>query len=255
MSLPKIHPNYYAIIPANVRYDSGLSANAKLLYGEIAALCNQEGFCWASNSYFAKLYEISPKRVSELIVMLEHHGHVITEVDKASGNARNIYLTQAIPKNTDRYPEKGGEAIPKNTEHNNKTNKEDIMSETSSSADSTDVRKIYQLYLTHFKCPDYENSSEEQRTELLAKAGKRYKLTPVRRDAIKRRLEDAGFKMLAAAIIGYAREPWYQGDNDRGWTADLQKFICRSYEKVEEGANKYEQQKAGGNTNDPWAKL
>ena len=34
-------PNYYAIIPANVRYDNELRANEKLLYGEITALSSK----------------------------------------------------------------------------------------------------------------------------------------------------------------------------------------------------------------------
>ena len=33
--------SYYAIIPANVRYDNSLNANAKLLYGEIMVLVKQ----------------------------------------------------------------------------------------------------------------------------------------------------------------------------------------------------------------------
>ena len=54
-------PNYYAIIPANVRYDKDISPNAKLLFGEITSLCNQKGYCWATNEYFSTLYNVSDR--------------------------------------------------------------------------------------------------------------------------------------------------------------------------------------------------
>lgn len=60
-------PNYYAIIPANVRYDKDLRANEKLLYGEITSLTQKNGECWATNGYFSNLYNVTNKAVSTWI--------------------------------------------------------------------------------------------------------------------------------------------------------------------------------------------
>ena len=68
--------SYYAIIPANVRYDKDLAPNAKLLYGEITALCNEKGYCWASNQYFAELYGVSVLSVMRWVNSLVNKGYV-----------------------------------------------------------------------------------------------------------------------------------------------------------------------------------
>ena len=75
-----INKSYYAIIPANVRYDKQLSANAKLLYGEITALCNEKGYCWAGNSYFSELYGVSDRAVSRWIKELSARGYIVSEM-------------------------------------------------------------------------------------------------------------------------------------------------------------------------------
>lgn len=73
-------PNYYAIIPAEVRYDNNLKDKAKLLYGEISALCNKDGRCVASNRYFANLYEVSQTTISLLIKDLVDNGYIESEI-------------------------------------------------------------------------------------------------------------------------------------------------------------------------------
>ncbi len=96
----EMNKSYYAIIPANVRYDKTLTANAKLLYGEITALCNEKGYCWASNNYFAELYNCTPQAISKWINQLLKSGYVSVEMIKAgeSIKERRIYLAAAINK-------------------------------------------------------------------------------------------------------------------------------------------------------------
>lgn len=72
-------PNYYAIIPANVRYDDNLTASEKLFYGEITALTYKTGECWATNTYFANLYGVSTRSITSWVAHLEKGGYIKTE--------------------------------------------------------------------------------------------------------------------------------------------------------------------------------
>lgn len=86
-----MNKSYYAIIPATVRYDKDLTPNAKLLYGEITALCNEKGFCWATNQYFAELYNVSKMSISNWIKQLTHKGYISTEIIYKEGTKEILH--------------------------------------------------------------------------------------------------------------------------------------------------------------------
>jgi hypothetical protein len=111
-----MQPNYYAIIPAEVRY-SAIKPNAKLLFGELTALSNKHGYSFASNNYFAELYSVSKNTISLWIKELSDAGFVSSQLIKEKNQIieRRLYITlksDTIIKNDER-------GIIKNDEYNN----------------------------------------------------------------------------------------------------------------------------------------
>lgn len=99
-------PNYYAVIPANVRYAKELCPNAKLLYGEITALSNSLGYCYAGNRYFAELYNISRlQTISDWVKSLERAGFITVEITYKGKeiDKRIIKIAHCIPTTENSY--------------------------------------------------------------------------------------------------------------------------------------------------------
>jgi hypothetical protein len=88
-------PSYYSILPAEVRYDSNLTANAKLLYSEITALTNANGYCYATNGYFANLYGKSKVTISKWVRELAENNYISVEFTYKEGTKEidNRYIT------------------------------------------------------------------------------------------------------------------------------------------------------------------
>lgn len=137
--------NYYAILPAHVRYDKRLSANAKLLYAEITSLCNERGYCWATNAYFAEQYDVHKNTVSAWISQLADLGYLtVRHVEKEGGSfERQLSLPEAPetplhdsidpPTSQDVPPSmKSCTPLNENREHNNKANTKENISSSSS---------------------------------------------------------------------------------------------------------------------------
>lgn len=100
MKEKQIHKGYFSIIPAFIRYDTKLKDKAKLLYAEITALSNENGYCYATNSYFSQIYGVAKETVSRLISELVNGGYVKVVLIKQNSEVveRRIYICEmSIP--------------------------------------------------------------------------------------------------------------------------------------------------------------
>lgn len=80
-------PSYFSILTADVRYDTGLSDFAKLLYSDITALCNKKGYCDATNDYFATQFGKSKRTISATVGALADAGYICIQVERDASNA------------------------------------------------------------------------------------------------------------------------------------------------------------------------
>lgn len=84
-------PGYWAVLPAGIRYDPDLPPNAKLLYAEISSLTDAAGYCFATNAYFERLYELSERTIIRLLQALESRGYITIADNDGGKTKRKIY--------------------------------------------------------------------------------------------------------------------------------------------------------------------
>ncbi|PTF70237.1 helix-turn-helix domain-containing protein [Staphylococcus chromogenes] len=139
-------PSYYSIIPASVRYDKDLKPMEIIMYGEITALANKYGYAYASNSYFAELYQVHKKTVSNWINHLKEKGYirtVVTRNEDMSVKDRKIYIIPPYEqKDGEGYPQKDSYPIHKKTEENNTR-----FNNTSINRERDETSKLFQLII------------------------------------------------------------------------------------------------------------
>lgn len=135
--MTKENPNYYSIITADVRYSKDLSFFEKVLYSDITALSNKNGYCNASNKYFAKIFGKSVSTITRAISNLVEHGFLENVLIRDENNEiteRKLYLnskvTIPIVKNDHRGIGKNAHrGIGKNDQYNNTSSINTINSE------------------------------------------------------------------------------------------------------------------------------
>ncbi|PTF12794.1 helix-turn-helix domain-containing protein [Staphylococcus devriesei] len=173
----KEQPNYYSIIPAHVRYDKELKPMEIIMYGELTALSNKYGYSYASNNYFAELYNVHKKTVSTWISHLKEKGYIDTVVirdENMTITERRIYITAPYPLNHgEGYPQKNGEPIHKKTEENNTRE-----NNTSINSDS-DTSQIFQLVSKELEMIQSPLKVQELEDELNLIKGNKLEITTV----------------------------------------------------------------------------
>ena len=101
-------PGYWAVLPAQVRYDEALPPNAKLLYAEISSLTDARGYCYATNAYFETLYSLSERTISRLIKTLADAGYIQVQDGDGGKDRRKIFAginpMQGQPRQNCLYP-------------------------------------------------------------------------------------------------------------------------------------------------------
>lgn len=105
--MKKEDAGYYGILPAEVRYDKKLLPSAKLLFVEITALCRKDGYCWATNAYFAELFDAKERTIQRWIKLLCDSGYCYTVIktfryeDGTIKKVRYICLSKNAAKRLD----------------------------------------------------------------------------------------------------------------------------------------------------------
>ena len=218
--------SYYAVIPANVRYDESLPPNAKLLYGEITALCNAEGYCWASNKYFADLYGVTLRTIANWLRGLTERGYIKSEViyKKGSKEIEKRFIT-ITP-----YPHENnfstyGKNLPYPHENNFSTSPEKNFTDNNTSFNNTfNTTNEYR-----------EKSDKPTRTRFI----------PPSREEVQAYCKERNNNVDAERFIDYyTSNGWMVGKNKmKDWKASV-----RTWERNEQSTA----QKTTSNKNDGW---
>lgn len=122
-----VTPNFYSIIPADLRYDNRLKATEKLFFSEISALTNVYGYCYAGNKYFAKLYDCDVRTITRWLSNLEKFGYIKVELIRDERQMileRRIYTRESLQGGIDKNVHRGidnfdSRGIDKNVLNNN----------------------------------------------------------------------------------------------------------------------------------------
>ena len=217
-------PSYFAVIPASVRYDKRLKPIERLLFGEITCLTNKDGYCFASSSYFAELYDTQRETISRYISNLAKCGYILIEIE--NGYQRKIYLKEGVIKQSQGVTELSqgcNQTITPPCDQKITQNNTSINNLTNNSKEEVEEEKSQ----NHKIILDAWN--ELPIASITGIRGKRL-------DALRARLKEYSQDDILKAIDLIKKCPFLLGDNQRNWQITFDWFLKpNNFPKVLEG--------------------
>ena len=121
------------ILPISILGDNNLTPLERLLLISILSLCKQKGYCWATNEYFAELFNVRKQTISKSISSLSKNNYIELKFDNSEKNnsKRIIKISEALVKILSGIKENMNTSINKNFNQYNKYNnkKKNIINE------------------------------------------------------------------------------------------------------------------------------
>jgi DNA-binding transcriptional ArsR family regulator len=241
-------PNYFSVIPAEVRY-AKISSSAKLFYGELTALAKKNGYCYASNAYFSKLYEVSRTTISLWVKELKDNNFIKVEFERNGQEVklRKIYIggggqnsDHVIRKfnQGDQKTELGWSENLKGISIDNKYMDGGEISPTdsppttnfldkSSEIDYLQLPICLQVYLVKKALDIYGWGKEDQLLSLIARIKKAKKTNVVK----------TAFEWLCEDIRSSKKTSAKYNDFSEGWGGGLVDELPKSFKELEEKMN------------------
>ena len=191
-------PGYYSVIPSHVGYDEDLKPMEIIMYGELTALANFYGYSYATNSYFAKLYNVHKNTVSLWINKLKNKGYIRVEIIRNENNEieqRKIYInTPYQQKDLEGYQQKDLDPINKNLKGN------------STSINITSMNSVWEnQHVNNSKPKDKKINDKDPVTKSLSLIQEKYfsQISPIKLESMVTEIEKLGdnaFEIISIAV-------------------------------------------------------
>tara|TARA_R110000851_G_scaffold1776_1_gene6958 strand:+ start:223 stop:1032 length:810 start_codon:yes stop_codon:yes gene_type:complete len=91
---------YVGYIPSYIRHNKDLNPLDKLIYAEITANIELEGYCKKTNTFFMRMLNISRATISRRLTNLREQGciYIVIEQEKVTNKFINRFITLTLPQ-------------------------------------------------------------------------------------------------------------------------------------------------------------